>query len=127
METKSLLIGIISFMAGGLLVSVAATTFEKDRQTPTNSSMSASMEASAASLEDKKGDDFDKAFIAEMTAHHQGAIAMAKLAESNAKHDEIKQLSKDIVTAQEKEISQMKQWKMDWGYMDSEHRQDNSH
>lgn len=30
MQTKSLLIGIISFIAGGLLVSVAATTFAKN-------------------------------------------------------------------------------------------------
>ena len=29
MDTKSLLIGLISFMAGGLLVSVVATTIEK--------------------------------------------------------------------------------------------------
>lgn len=37
METKSLLIGIISFIAGALLVSVAATTFEKDKLTNSNS------------------------------------------------------------------------------------------
>lgn len=29
MDTKSLLIGIICFILGGLLVSVAATTFDK--------------------------------------------------------------------------------------------------
>lgn len=129
METKSLLIGIISFIAGGLLVATAATTFEKDRGdvSNTNSSMSASMETTAEALKNKKGDEFDQAFIAEMTTHHKGAIEMAKLADSNAKHQEIKQLSKDIVTAQEKEISQMKQWQMDWGYMNSEHMQDSLH
>lgn len=37
MDTKSLLIGIISFIAGALLVSIAATTFEKDRLTGGNS------------------------------------------------------------------------------------------
>ena len=69
-----------------------------------------------ALLKDKKGDDYDSAFINEMIAHHQSAVDMAKFSASNAKHNEIKQLSKDIITAQEKEISQMKQWQMDWGY-----------
>lgn len=37
MDTKLLLTGIISFIAGALLVSIAATTFEKDRLTQNNS------------------------------------------------------------------------------------------
>lgn len=45
---------------------------------------------------------------------------MAKLSGQNAKHDEIKQLSKDIVSAQENEIEQMKQWQKDWGYSASD-------
>jgi hypothetical protein len=31
MDTKSLLYGLIGFFIGGLLVSIAATTFENDR------------------------------------------------------------------------------------------------
>ena len=41
---------------------------------------------------------------------------MAKLAGVNAKHDEIKKLSLGIISAQEKEIDEMKQWQIDWGY-----------
>ena len=119
METKSLLIGISSFIAGGLLVSIAAVTFEKDKEPVANNSMSSSMQMTADSLKDKKGEDFDKAFLAEMTIHHQGAINMAKLAEANAQRSEVKQLSKDILAAQEKEIGQMKQWQKDWGYSNS--------
>ena len=119
METKSLLIGISSFIAGGLLVSIAAVTFEKDKEPVTNNLMSSSMQMTADSLKDKKGEDFDKAFLAEMTIHHQGAINMAKLAEANAQRSEVKQLSKDILAAQEKEIGQMKQWQKDWGYSNS--------
>jgi uncharacterized protein (DUF305 family) len=51
-----------------------------------------------------------------MTEHHQGAINMAKKSPKNAKHDEIKKLSSEIITAQEKEIEQMKQWQNEWGY-----------
>jgi uncharacterized protein (DUF305 family) len=118
METKPLLYGLIGFFIGGLIVAVAATTINSNNTKDTNS-MSASMQASTDNLSKKTGDEFDKAFIEEMIMHHQGAIDMAKLAEKNAKHDEVKQLSKDIISAQEGEISEMRQWQMNWGYMNS--------
>ena len=114
METKPLLYGLIGFFIGGLVVATAATTMNKN--TPVDSPMSASMQMSTEELSKKSGDEFDKAFISEMIMHHQGAIDMAKLAEKNAKHNEVKQLSKGIVSAQESEISEMKQWQMSWGY-----------
>lgn len=119
MQTKPLLYGLIGFFIGGFIVSVAATTFNKssdEEKTNTNTLMSASMQMSADSLKGKTGDDFDATFITEMIAHHEGAVEMAKLSAANAKHDEIKQLSNDIISAQEKEIAQMKQWQKDWGY-----------
>jgi uncharacterized protein (DUF305 family) len=120
MQTKPLLYGLIGFFIGGLLVSIAATTFNKPNQdegNKANTSMSSmSMDDMAAGLIGKTGDDFDKAFIASMIAHHEGAVEMAKLSAKNAKHDEIKTLSINIISAQEKEISEMKQWQMDWGY-----------
>ena len=67
-------------------------------------------------LENLSGDDFDKAFIEMMIAHHQGAIDMAELSPDRAKHDEVKKLSEDIISAQQKEIADMKQWQEDWGY-----------
>ncbi len=69
-----------------------------------------------AKLKDLKGDDFDKAFIEEMIMHHKGAIDMAKLIETNAKHNELKQLGQDIISAQSKEIDMMQTWQTDWGY-----------
>lgn len=118
MQTKPLLYGLIGFFIGGLVVSVAATTFDKSNHgTMDNPSMSSmSMDDMTKELKDKTGDEYDKAFIASMIAHHEGAVEMAKLSAQNAKHTEIKQLSSDIISAQEKEISQMKQWQMDWGY-----------
>lgn len=118
METKSLLIGITSFIAGGLLVSIAATTFEKD-ESPLNNNSSMSMSQMADQLKDKTGDEFDKAFIEGMISHHEGAIEMARMAESQAQHKEIKSLSKEIISAQATEITQMKQWQKDWGYPDN--------
>ena len=126
MQTKPLLYGLVGFFVGGFIVSVAATTFDKpNEQASTDTSMTAIMQMSTESLKGKMGDEFDKAFVAETIAHHQGAIDMAKLSLENAKHDEVKQLSRDIIAAQEKEIAQMNQWQKDWGYAaDSVHRMD---
>ena len=107
METKSLLYGIVGFFLGGLLVSIAATTFDKP---------ATDMSQMTSRLESKTGDDYDSAFLANMTDHHQSAIDMSKLSAKNAKHDEIKQLSDDVVIAQEKEINKMRQWQQAWGY-----------
>lgn len=111
METKPLLYGLIGFFIGGLVVSLAATTFDK--------SSTNTMPHSLSALKEKKGDDFDRAFIDEMIAHHQGAIDMSMLSAANAKHDEIKQMSIEIISAQEKEINQMKKWNAQWGYTKS--------
>ena len=67
-------------------------------------------------LKNKTGDDFDKAFIEQMIIHHQGAIVMARLAQNDAKHDEVKNLANDILSAQSKEIDMMQIWQGDWGY-----------
>lgn len=72
------------------------------------------MEDMTASLRDKNGDAFDRAFIAEMIIHHQGAIDMARLALTQAKHQEIKDLAEDIISAQTREISQMEAWQASW-------------
>jgi len=57
---------------------------------------------------------FDQRFITAMVAHHQGAIAMAKDAQQNAEHAEIKELAGNIITAQEAEIRQLKEWEKAW-------------
>jgi len=75
-----------------------------------------SMDDMNASLATKSGDDFDKAFIDLMIEHHQGAIEMAELATTKAKHQEIKKLSLDIISAQQAEITTMKEWSQAWGY-----------
>ena len=62
------------------------------------------------------GDAFDKAFLSSMIEHHQSAINMAYSGQTNAKHDEVKTLTKAIVAAQSSEIAQMKRWQKDWGY-----------
>lgn len=114
METRALLFGIIGFLLGGLVVSIAATELDDDA-----AAGGMTMTEMSEDLTDRSGDDFDAAFITAMIDHHQGAIDMAELAESRAEHDEIKQLSQAIIRAQEGEIAQMHDWQREWGYDDS--------
>ncbi|QQR50016.1 DUF305 domain-containing protein [Candidatus Nomurabacteria bacterium] len=77
-------------------------------------SMADMMTSMNAELEGKTGDLFDQAFLAEMIVHHQGAVEMAELALTNAKHQELKDLATGIISAQNKEIAEMKLWQTDW-------------
>lgn len=84
------------------------------QMTDTDMSMGSAMEDMNAALKGKTGDEFDKAFLEQMTVHHQGAVEMAQAALTSAKHDELKQMARDIISAQTKEIGQMKTWMTDW-------------
>ena len=108
-------IGIVIGIGGTASVAMAMNVNKDSVSTNTSSMTMAQMNKD---LINKKGDDFDKAFISMMIEHHQGAIDMASLASTNAKHDEVKLLSKDIISAQTTEITQMQKWQMDWGYAD---------
>src|SRR5215216_2490602 len=57
---------------------------------------------------------FDRAFIDAMIPHHQSAIEMAKVAYEKSKIPEIKELAENIVSAQQREIEQMKEWRKEW-------------
>lgn len=64
------------------------------------------------SLADEK--PFDRAFIDNMIPHHQSAIEMAEVARDESQNPRIEKLATNIVEAQEREISQMKQWREQW-------------
>lgn len=51
--------------------------------------------------------DMDAAFLAGMTVHHESAIEMARLAQEQAQHREVRDLADAIVTTQSTEIQQM--------------------
>jgi uncharacterized protein (DUF305 family) len=57
---------------------------------------------------------FDLRFLNAMLPHHEGAVVMAKDALMKSKRPEIKKLAQDIISSQEAEIKQMKQWKQAW-------------
>jgi uncharacterized protein (DUF305 family) len=53
------------------------------------------------------GPDFDRLFLAEMTAHHQGAITMARTELDQGQNPQAKQLAQAIIDAQQAEITEM--------------------
>jgi uncharacterized protein (DUF305 family) len=72
------------------------------------------MDMGTMEIDSDSGKPFDQRFIEAMIPHHEGAINMAKDAQQNAEYEEIKNLSGEIITAQEAEIGQMRQWLKDW-------------
>ncbi len=57
---------------------------------------------------------FDQQFIDMMAPHHQGAVAMAQIALTRARHPQIKSLARSIIADQNSEIAQMKAWRKAW-------------
>ena len=57
---------------------------------------------------------FDRAFIDAMIPHHQSAIEMAQVALEKSDNPKIKELAENIISAQQREIEQMEEWRMEW-------------
>ena len=57
---------------------------------------------------------YDKAFIDAMIPHHQSAVEMAQVALENSDNPKMKELAQNIISAQKREIEQMKQWRQQW-------------
>jgi len=60
------------------------------------------------------GQDIDQHFITQMIPHHEGAIAMAKVARERSKRTEVISLANGIIEAQQKEIDDMQSWYQSW-------------
>jgi uncharacterized protein (DUF305 family) len=65
--------------------------------------------AAIANLASLKGPEFDKLWMQSMISHHEGAIEMANAEIAGGANVDAKSLAQQIVTAQQGEITQMKQ------------------
>lgn len=74
-----------------------------------------------------KGETYDKAFVSAMIEHHQGAIDMAELAATRARHQEVKDMATTIIATQGKEIAQLSAWQKQWGYPATPVADDHNH
>lgn len=66
------------------------------------------MGGDTAALEPLSGAAFDKEFLTRMTAHHQSAVEMSQQELGDGQNAQAKKLAQDIITAQKKEIEEMK-------------------
>lgn len=57
---------------------------------------------------------YDLQFIDTMIAHHEGAVEMAKMVDGKTQRTELKAFAQKIITDQNKEIAQMKEWREKW-------------
>ncbi len=78
--------------------------------------MAMSMKDMGKMLEGKTWDALSRAFLAGMIPHHQAAVDMAKSLAGSDKPELVK-LGWEIISAQTKEIEQMKAWQIAWGYV----------
>lgn len=49
-----------------------------------------------------------------MVPHHQSAVEMAKIAKERSEREELLSLADDIISAQEREIADLKAWRAAW-------------
>ena len=56
----------------------------------------------------------DKAFIDALVPHHESAIEMSQVAYRQSENPKIKELAGNIVSAQQREIEHMLQWRQAW-------------
>lgn len=101
-------------MKGGMMSMMGGDAGDMSAHHENGGSMQGMMDGMMSGLQGKTGDAFDKAFLAEMIVHHEGAVEMAQAALKSANHAEIKAMANDIISAQTREISQMKQWQQAW-------------
>ena len=79
-----------------------------------NHDMSAMHHGEMESSPNAASQPYDLQFIDTMTHHHQGAIDMAKMALTKSQNAELKKFAQKIIDDQNKEISQMKDWRDKW-------------
>jgi uncharacterized protein (DUF305 family) len=57
---------------------------------------------------------FDLRFLDQMILHHQGGVLMTEHMVQNSAHSELRDLAQRIITAQRREIDQMRAWRSQW-------------
>ena len=83
-------------------------------KTTSGTNMSSAMDGMAEGLAGLSGPDFERAFIAEMIVHHEGALAMARMVPSKTNRPKLVQLANAIITAQTSEIDLKRGWESAW-------------
>jgi uncharacterized protein (DUF305 family) len=65
-------------------------------------------------LEEATGAEFEVRFISMMTVHHTQAIERSRAVRRYPLHGKVRQLTRDIIRAQRREIAQLQDWLVAW-------------
>ena len=68
---------------------------------------------SAGTISDSNA-PFDQRFLDQMIMHHQGAVVSAQMMIADSARPELRDLAQRIITGQQREIDQMRQWRQNW-------------
>lgn len=111
----------IAFGVGGIIIGLVLAVFFTSSVFPNRNSGFGMMgwRTNSVSNQGVNGNtlvatNIDRHFIEQMIPHHDGAVAMAKLALEKSKRTEIKTLATAIIESQTKEIEDMGVWYRDW-------------
>lgn len=114
---------VIATIAIVVIAGIGIYAINKSNNTMNNTmSEDASNSQKSSSNEDMdkyaslKGDEFDEMYIAEMLAHHEGAISMSEMVGAGTDRKELLDLARAIMQTQTQELMKMQEWQTQWGY-----------
>ncbi len=76
--------------------------------------MQHTMEEMMRATHQYQGEDYEKYFLEAMIVHHDGAIEMAEKLLEETSRPELVSTAHDIINAQSREVSVMKEWLQEW-------------
>src|ERR1700680_302245 len=96
------------FVISPLTLCSTATRAAFPQETPYLTENDAAMNKMMSEMVIKPTGDIDRDFVAMMTPHHQGAIAMAQAVLRNGRNEQIRRLAQEIIVTQQQEIAAMR-------------------
>lgn len=103
-------------LIGGVLIFIITQPGRSSQLGGSDMHHQSSRSADDSKFQNLKGDAFDEAYIADMLAHHDGAVSMAEQAQAATAREDIRAFAGSIVQSQSKEIVEMRAWQKEWGY-----------